>query len=47
MIKILNNKKENIKYLKLLVQYNFEINHKCHNDLSTLLHMACMALNYE
>jgi hypothetical protein len=45
MMKILNNKEENIKYLKLLIKYKFDVNHKCHKDLSTLLHMACISVN--
>ena len=32
--------------IKLLVKYKFDINHKCHKDLSTMLHMACIAVNY-
>lgn len=47
MLKILSQKEENIKYLKLLVKYNFDVNHKCPKDLSTLLHMACIAVNYK
>lgn len=38
---------DNIKYLKLLLEFNFDINHKCHNDNSTLLHMACISGNIE
>ncbi len=47
MVKILNNKETNLKYIKLLVDHNFDINHKCHKDLSTLLHMSCIAANHE
>lgn len=47
MVKILNNKETNVKYLKLLVEFNYDVNHKAHKDLSTLLHMSCIACNVE
>ncbi len=47
MFNLLKKEGSDLKYLQLMLDFGFDVNHKSHDDLGTLLHATCMSGNLE